>query len=247
MPKIDIRFAARQYLDAQNAIVVVIDVLRATSTITAAFGNGCEGMIPVSGLSEALTTAMRLKNVLLAGERDTQKPEHFDLGNSPLEFTPEKVAGKTIVFTTTNGTKALRSIENAAEILIASCLNLKAITSYLAAKKENLIFYCAGNNGAFSLEDTLCASIIMHELSHSNSSVKLSDAAIWTLNAAEYLLPAPKKESASAVFERMRQSEHAQKLVLKGMEADVVYCAKMNIFSIIPKMDKFGPTGYLKI
>lgn len=234
MCKIDIHFNAKQYLDARHSTVVVIDVLRATSTIVTALHNGCKAMIPTASISEALSTAARLKNVLLAGERNTQKPAHFNLGNSPWEFRPEVLSGKTIVFTTTNGTKALRSIQNAREIIMASFLNLDAIVAYLNRQQNDVIFYCAGNDGAFSLEDTLCASLIMRKLRKLNVRRKLSDAAHWALHALDRLLPEDEDDLGPAIYELVRKGEHAKKMIRNNLETDIAFCTQLNVFSEIP-------------
>ena len=237
MRKFDIHFAAKPNLDARQSIVVVIDVLRATSTIATALNNGSRAILPVANLNEALSAAARMKNVLLAGERQAQKPAHFDLGNSPLEFSAEVVNDKTIILSTTNGTRALRSIQNAREIIMASFLNFETIVTYLGRKEDDVIFYCAGNEGAFSLEDTLCASLLIRHLSKGRSDVRLSDAAQWNLQALRELIPFPDVVHEEEILAIVSRSEHAQKLKKLQLDEDIAYCCRLNSNRVIPWLD----------
>ncbi len=237
MRKIDLHFAAKSYLDAQQSVVVVIDVLRATSTIAAALANGCRSIIPAAGINKALSTAARLKNVLLAGERNARKPSYFDLGNSPLEFKPEIVSGKTIVLTTTNGTRALVSVQNASEIIMASFLNFDAILQDLLHRQEDILLYCAGNDGAFSLEDTLCASLLIRRLIQSKKDHQLSDAARWALDALEMRFKKEKNSLQELILSVVSQSAHAQKLKALHLEEDIIYCCQLNRYSVVPVWD----------
>ena len=240
MRTIDIHFAAKPNLDARGSIVVVIDILRATSTIVTALGNGCRAILPVANLNEAVSAAARMKDVLLAGERQAKKPAHFDLGNSPLEFSSDVVQGKTIILSTTNGTKALRSIQNADEILMASFLNFDAVTLYLGKSEKNVIFYCAGNDGAFSLEDTLCAALLTHHLSTGRRDVHLSDAAQWNLRALRSLIPIPDVIREEEILSIVSQSEHARKLKKLQLDEDISYCCQLNRNRLIPFLDNSG-------
>jgi 2-phosphosulfolactate phosphatase len=237
MPKIDIVFAAREQLDARQAQVVVIDVFRATSTMVTALHNGCREIIPVASLSEALTLAARSKEVLLAGERNTQKPAHFDLGNSPREFTPQRVGGKRIVLTTTNGTRALRGIHNARGTLLASFLNIQAVASYLEQLSHDVLFYCAGNDGQFSLEDTLCASWLISELCAKTSDWQCSDAAHWSLRA---LGDSGSKDQKETILQWAAQSAHARRLAANSLQEDVAFCLQWAAFEDVPVLDLQG-------
>ncbi len=234
MPKLDLIFAATDSVNAQQAVVVVIDVFRATSTMVTALHNGCSQIIPVARLSEALSTAARLKNVRLAGERQTQKPAHFDFGNSPLEFTSSAVAGKTIVLTTTNGTKALRSIHNASAVLLAAFLNIEAVAHHLQQQTRDVLFYCAGNNGRFSLEDTLCATWLIDQLLQSGNNWQPTDVVQWAWQSWSAF---PKGNSKQQLLAWAAKSEHAQKLKNNHLQADVDFCLQWAIFSEIPILD----------
>lgn len=154
--------------DLTNTVCVVFDVLRATSTIVTALANGAAAFIPVEEISEALTLRQQRPDALLAGERDGLRIGaaatggiEFDLGNSPREYTPEKVAGKTIISTTTNGTRALRACAGAESVIVGSFLNLKATATFVAhAQPNRLLLVCAGTGEHAALEDTLAAGAL---------------------------------------------------------------------------------------
>lgn len=145
---------------APGGSVVVIDVLRATSTIVAALAHGAVAVYPCATAGEARELAAgRGGDRLLCGEADSLKIAGFDLGNSPREFTPEAVAGREVVLVTSNGTRALRSLPGGAgEVVLASFLNAGAVGRHLArAAAGGVTIICAGTRGGFSLEDFLCA------------------------------------------------------------------------------------------
>ncbi len=237
MRTIDIIFAAQEKLNAHQAVVVVIDVLRATSSIITALHNGCREIIPAASIAEARHWA-GMDGVLLAGERDAKKPPNFDLDNSPLKFSVDRVAGKRIVLTTTNGTRALRSIFNAREVVLASFLNSKALVGYLSRNSENVLFYCAGWKGAFSLEDTLCASIIMARLQKQESALRFSDAAQWGLWSLQALFPGPSDITNASLLAVVGRSTHALRLKALGLHEDIAFCCTLDRYDIIPVLDR---------
>ncbi|AIY85684.1 MULTISPECIES: 2-phosphosulfolactate phosphatase family protein [unclassified Thermotoga] len=199
---------------------VVIDVLRATSTIVTALSNGASGVIPVKTIEEALKK--RKEGVLICGERNAQKPKGFDLGNSPLEYRKEKISGKTIVLTTTNGTQVIEKIRSE-EIIAASFLNLSAVVEYLKSK-EDILLVCAGTNGRFSLEDFLLAGAIVKRLKRND----LGDGA----HAAERYF-----ESVENTREEIKKhSSHAKRLISLGFENDVEFCTTEDRFKTIPAL-----------
>ncbi|KHC90756.1 2-phosphosulfolactate phosphatase [Thermotoga sp. Mc24] len=197
---------------------VVIDVLRATSTIVTALSNGASGVIPVKTIEEALER--RKEGVLICGERNAQRPEGFDLGNSPLEYRKEKISGKTIVLTTTNGTQVIEKIRSE-ETVAASFLNLSAVVEYLKSK-EDIVLVCAGTNGRFSLEDFLLAGAIVKKL-------KRSDLGDGAHGAKRYF------ESVENTREEIkRHSSHAKKLISLGFGKDVEFCTTEDLFKTVP-------------
>lgn len=236
MPVVDVFFTTTDLVQAPESVVVIIDVLRATSTILTALQNGAKAVIPVASVSEAQKTAANLSNPLLAGERNAVKPAHFDLGNSPLEFVPESIFNKEIVLTTTNGTRAVKSLESFAMVAAGAFLNARAVGNYLNEKQNDVLLYCAGSDGKFSLEDALCAAQILSYLENFN----LSDAARWTLQGAKsYSLPV--EQDSEVVLAAISQSQHALRLKKLGFEQDITYCAQLNKFDFVPllKQGKF--------
>jgi len=142
---LDVFFSAQSFQENElrNKSVVVIDVLRATSTIVTALMNGAKGVIPVEDMGEAsrISQSVDSENYLLCGEKDGNKIDGYDLGNSPLEYSRETVAGKTLIFNTTNGTKAIKKSLGSAKIYMASFLNLSAIVEELQAEKNEIVLF----------------------------------------------------------------------------------------------------------
>jgi len=171
--------------DLAGTTCVVFDVLRATSSMMTALNNGAAGIIPVSEIPEALAVLAKQPHVLLAGERhglrigrDLTGSVDFHFGNSPRDFTPEKVSGKTIVWTTTNGTRALRSCSHAAMILVGSLLNLGAVADTLdQLRPARLLIVCSGTFEQVAYEDTFAAGALIDALAHLWKAADLSDAA----------------------------------------------------------------------
>ncbi len=234
MPQIHLITVPQETLDAAGARAVVIDVLRASTTVVTALQNGCRSIIPVTTLSEALKTATCYPGALLAGERKTLKPPHFDLGNSPLEYYPQRVLDKEIILTTTNGTRALRTIENAESVVVAALVNLQAVAGFLLKSKKDVLICCAGTEGAFSLEDTLCATLLIRELVEKNPDFTLTESAYWHVNALQFLIE--KKDAQTDFVNRLiERSEHARRLIKLGFAEDVAFCARLNVMEVVPR------------
>ncbi|MEZ4415074.1 MAG: 2-phosphosulfolactate phosphatase [Gemmatimonadota bacterium] len=163
----------------QGSTALVIDVIRATSVIAEALANGARAVYPVLDTEEALRLANQLgrESTLLCGERRGLKIEGFDLGNSPREFLPEKVAQQSLVMTTTNGTRAFLAAAEADRVVSASLLNLSAAAA-VAAQSDRVSIVCAGRQDRFSLDDALCGGLLVAALSdHRGGEVRLNDAA----------------------------------------------------------------------
>ena len=212
----------------KNRSVVVIDVLRAGSVMITALAHGAKAFIPAATLKDAFQVAsgISLNECLLGGERDTKIIKGFDLGNSPLDYTEEKVKGKTIVLATSNGTKALKALEPAKRILIGTFLNLKALAKKLAGLEE-LVLVCSGTNNNFSMDDALCASKIIDHLAK-QKQVELSDMAL-TLQKAFH-------DKTFSNREQLQDCYHLNLLIKNGFERDVDYCLQENLFEIVPEM-----------
>lgn len=202
----------------KDETVVVVDVLRATSTIVTALANGAKEVIPVKTVEEALKRKER--DVLVCGERNAKKIEGFDLGNSPLEYKSELVLGKTIVLTTTNGTQVIERVEGDS-VIAASFLNVSAVVEYLK-EKENITIVCAGTSGDFSLEDFLLAGMIVKRM-------KREDLLDGALVAMRYF------ESVQNIREEIKRfSSHAKRLISLGFEKDVDFCTTEDLFHEVP-------------
>ncbi|GAG40811.1 unnamed protein product, partial [marine sediment metagenome] len=153
-------------IELAGKLAVMIDVLRASSTIITALANGCRGFIPILSPNQVKKKAQQFEKegVLLGGEREGIKIGGFDLGNSPREYKREAVKEKTIIFSTTNGVKTLEMVKSAYEVIIGSFLNLQAVCDYCTNYQGDILIICAGRESKFSLEDTACAGMIINSL-----------------------------------------------------------------------------------
>lgn len=209
--------------------VVVIDVLRATTTICAALHAKARGVVPTSGPGEAGELWSRLGQdvALLAGERNGVRIENFALGNSPLEFTESFVGGKIIILTTTNGTPVFGQLANAKELLAAGLVNISALAARAADLDQDLVIVCSGREGAFSIEDTLCGGMLIHLLSTVHrKSVTTNDAGSLAL-----LLY---RSNKSAIRESIRQGEHGRFLISIGFEQDIEVATEVDSLPVVP-------------
>ncbi len=211
----------------RDSWVVVVDVLRATSTIVAALHNGAAGIQPVASASEAKERAKQLKNIpiLLGGEKNGFRIEGFDLGNSPLEYLPERVKGRVIIFKTTNGTETFLRVKLATKILFGSFLNASAISQFLSERRPDHIFFTnSGLKGHFSLEDSVCSGYIISQLLE--PTIENDGAAACLALARQF-----SSDTRKLLFE---QSEHGRYLKKKGFEADLEYCSQKDHLNVIP-------------
>jgi 2-phosphosulfolactate phosphatase len=171
-----------------DSIAVIIDVLRASSSICTAFANGASAIIPVTGVDDA--KLYKSRGYLVAAERDGFVLDFADFGNSPFNFTREKVEAKTIVYSTTNGTSLINLTNSAYKTVIGSFLNLSAISEWLIKQDRNVILVCAGWKNRFNIEDTVCAGAIAEFLMKSNCFTTICDSTLaaldlWSLAQAD--------------------------------------------------------------
>ena len=213
----------------KNRNAVVIDVLRASSVMVTALAHGAKAFIPAATVKEAFQKASEIPDeaCLLGGERDTQIIKGFDLGNSPLDYTEEKVKDKTIVLATSNGTKALNALQDAKRIFIGAFLNMHALTQKLANLDE-LVLVCSGTNNNFSMDDALCSSSIIDHISGVRK-VELSDMAL-TLQKAF-------RDKTLSNRIQLKDCYHLNLLIRNGFEKDVDYCLQEDLFQIVPEMN----------
>jgi 2-phosphosulfolactate phosphatase len=208
-------------------IVVVIDIFRATSSICYGIENGAEAIIPVSQVEECSAYREKGLDYLLAAERDGKVVDGFDFGNSPFSYTAEKVAGKTVVLTTTNGTHALHLSRSAKRIVIGSFLNLTALSNWLKTQHENILLVCAGWKNNFNLEDTLFAGAVIEQLK--TEDFELDDAAI----AANDLFQIGKGD----INEYLKKTSHGERLKKLGIEKDIEFCLQIDVTTAIPVLE----------
>ncbi|MBY0244156.1 MAG: 2-phosphosulfolactate phosphatase [Sphingobacteriaceae bacterium] len=209
--------------EIEQSIVVVIDVLRATSSITYGIENGAKAIIPVMEVEECLNYAK--DGFLLAAERNGEVVSGFDFGNSPFSYSKEKVANKTIVLTTTNGTKSLRMAqERAHTVVIGSFLNLDALCNWLKSQNKDVLLLCSGWKDKFNLEDTLFAGAVAENL---KNDFEFSDDACV---AAQDMYVLAKDDLRGY----LRKSSHNARLEKLNIENDVVFCLQTNICTAIP-------------
>jgi len=210
-----------------GATAVVIDVLRATSTMAAALAAGARGIYPTATTEEAIALAQSLgrEDTLLCGERRGERIEGYDLGNSPAEFTPEVVGDRRLVMNTTNGTRAFLAVEAAERVFAASFVNVSAVARRLDGV-EDLLIVCAGREDVFGLEDAVCAGALLRELADAGAA-GLDDAA-----HAAYVLAG--RFPPGTDF--LTGTEAGRQLVEIGLGADLEWCARRDALDIVPEM-----------
>jgi 2-phosphosulfolactate phosphatase len=212
--------------DLRETVCVVFDILRATSTFVTALKNGAVAIVPVSEISKALEMGNKQAGVLLGGERNGVKIRtaegEFDFGNSPREYTPDAVKGKTIVSTTTNGTRALRACAGAKMVLAGAFLNLSATANILQEKKfEQVLLACAGTGERAALEDILAAGALVEIL---------SDGGIATLTDSAQVAVAVYARAKGDLAKAVGQSENARRLLaIPELRDDVAFCLQRDV------------------
>lgn len=217
--------------DLSDKTIVVIDVLRATTTICAALAAGARAVIPASERGKASDIRIKIgsENSILAGERDGVKIESFDLGNSPLEFTTELVEGKFIILCTTNGTPVLEHATKAKNVFCAGLVNISKVADEVYKQNSDLIIVCSGKAGEFSIEDTLCAGKLIDILqTQYNISTELNDAGSLAL-----LLY---KDNRSNLSRAVANGEHGRYLSSIGFDADIAFAGEVDRFGLVPKL-----------
>jgi 2-phosphosulfolactate phosphatase len=227
---IDLAFSPHELekKDFRGKTVVVIDVLRATSTMIIALENGCSGFIPVSTVEEAMQLAALKKDpdLLLGGERNAMPLEGFHLGNSPRDYRPEKVRGKVVVLTTTNGTQALLAARKAAEVFIGAFLNISALSRRLEETGRDVIIACSGEKSLFCLEDTVCGGAIIDRLEQEGVSLLKNDAAMAAKVLYEYY--------EGDIHGMLAGCDWGQYLGSVGLGKDLRICAQTDSSQLVP-------------
>jgi len=209
--------------------VIAIDVLRSSTSTCAALQAGARGVIPVPGPGEAgeLWAKLGSEMAVLAGERDNVRIDNFKLGNSPAEFTAETVGGKFIIMTTTNGTAVYRDAVGAELVICAALVNMSRVAKRTAAAAGDPVIVCAGQKGGFSIEDTICAGMLIHELA---TTYKID----MTLNDAGSLALLLYRSNKTALQRTIEQGEHGRRLTELGFGADVTMASEVDLMPVLP-------------
>ena len=214
----------------KNQIVIIVDIFRATTSICTAFRNGAKAVITVASVEEAVL--FKEKGFPVAAERNVKKCEFADFGNSPFDFTPEKVIGKEIVFTTTNGTKAVEMALDADEILIGAFSNISVMADYCSSKDKNVLILCSGWNNRFCIEDTLFAGTLTEKLIQTGNFRGKSDSTVTAMDLW--------KIAKTDIKAYICKTEHYDRLKMNGLENSVEYCLSENTAPVLPTYNKSG-------
>lgn len=213
--------------DIRDTIVVIIDVFRATSTITAALHNGAKAVIPIASVEECIAIKSRYPDYITAGERDGKVASGLEYGNSPLEYPASFIKGKTLALTTTNGTKLLHMVKDATEIVIGSFLNLDAVGNYLIKKEKKILLGCSAWKDRINMEDTLLAGALVDKL-QSKFDISSDDGPVISMR----LWQEATKEKA--IIDFLKNTSHYRRLSGFGVEEDMKYCTTPNLHPIVP-------------
>ncbi|MFP4498532.1 MAG: 2-phosphosulfolactate phosphatase [Vulcanimicrobiota bacterium] len=217
---------------------VVIDILRASSTIVSALEAGAEKIFCAQSLEEAfnkkeeLVKIMPVEKVLLGGERKGLKVEGFQMGNSPREYMPQTVKGRTLVISSTNGTRAIRNSSQAGRIIVGSFLNARAAADFLLQDNKNIIFYLAGRENDFSYEDAAGAGAIIFCVLSELPGVELSDSSRMCFQLF--------KNHKEDLLDMLRATFHGNYLVTLGLEKDLEFCSRFDVSTTVPIVDRQG-------
>lgn len=214
--------------DVQGRTVVVIDVLRACSTIVTALDRGARAVMPVPDMAQAGKIASNLDPDVyrLGGERDGEKIEGYHLGNSPQDYTRDVVEGRDIILNTTNGTRALEQAKEANTLVAACFLNADRVVDFIRRTADAVTIVCAGRQNRLALEDTLCAGLLLDRLWDGNEPYPVTDSA----HTAYTLYHTDRKDLDNA----LRGANHAERLTHQNREADLDYCFRIDALPVLP-------------
>jgi 2-phosphosulfolactate phosphatase len=235
--KIDLSFSTTQFdeLQLRDKNIVVIDVLRASTTMTVALNNGAREIIPVASIESAVKISGSLfgEVTLRGGERNGKMIEGFNLGNSPLEYTETAVKGKSIIYCTTNGSVAMSKSRYAKILVVASFVNISTVVDFMKAENKDFLIICAGrlnNLGHFSMEDSVCAGLIIQKLS------KIEGLELELTDAAQAAL-ALQKAFGKSILKLLKSTEHGKLLMEIGFGDDLKVCAMLDSVPVLPMLN----------
>ncbi len=215
------------YYENPDAVVVVTDVLRASSAIVTAFMNGVERIIPVGTLEEARN--YKKKGYMVAAERDGLVRDFADFGNSPYNFTTERVGGKQIVYSTTNGTNAIQLASSGSQVLIGAYLNISALAEYVRGSGKDLLVLCAGWKNKFNLEDTMFAGALAQMVLKDNRYETICDATIGAMDLYDAA-----KGNMMGYIEKVAQRH---RLKANNLDDVIAYCHEFDRTDVIPVLE----------
>ena len=228
--KVKLYFSPQPLTEAKirGKVSIVVDVLRASTTICTAIQNGCREIIPVATVGDAASMRANLdrNSVLVCGEREGLKIEGFDLGNSPAEYSEQVVRNKVLVFASTNGSRAILKCAASAVTFVCGFVNLSAIVDLVKKFDKDVAIVCAGKLGNFSLEDTFCGGAVIDRLLEVGKYEISNDAA-----QVAHMLYKNQSESVESV---LRRADHARYLIGLGFGADIVTAAALDSIGVIP-------------
>ncbi len=243
--RLDVFFTPNQVKPADTAarLVVIVDVLRASTTVATALGNGARTIIPLEGADEVIFRSKEFarSQILLAGEHKMHPITGFDIGNSPQAYTKDVVEGKTILLTTTNGTRTLLGVQGARDIVIASYVNFTAVLAMAkvaASSNTDIAIICAGEEGSFTLEDAACAGRYVKAIPKRADAFAMNDAA-----SASVMIEKKYGDNIAKVF---KESTHGQALASAGFGDDLAAAAAVDAYPVVPiyqdrSITKLGP------
>jgi 2-phosphosulfolactate phosphatase len=216
------------YYQQENDTVIVVDIFRATTTMCHMLHNGAAAIIPVAEIDEA--KRYKAEGYLVGAERHTRKCDFADCGNSPFDYTPERVERKEVVFTTTNGTRAIRQGENARELLIGSFSNIGALAEHCMKRAERIVILCAGWHNRINLEDMLFGGAFLERLTAAGTVTTGSDA----VRLAQLMWQKAKADPLTF----LKGSDHYARLIENGAEGDAAYCLSSDTLSVVPQYNR---------
>lgn len=224
-----------------EATVIIVDLLRASTTICTALAAGAECVMPFAEIDETLAAAKAFgrENVLLGGERHGKLIPGFDLGNSPAEYTPERVAGRRIMFTTTNGARALHHAWNASRVFVGALANRSAVAR-AACHAASISVLCAGTDGEVALEDIIAGGTIVERIVAMSDGWRLNDEAQAALDSCRYCFLDPENptdDDRGALIEIFRTVPGGRNLIDIGQEGDLALCAQVDSLAVVPELN----------
>lgn len=218
--------------DIRQRLVVVVDIFRATSTIITAIKNGAQEVVPFIKTEQVGEAAQNYPadRVLKCGERKGYKFSGFDLGNSPAEYSREAIHNKILLFSSTNGSRVFFKVRSAREIVVGGFVNINNVVERIAERKEDVVIACAGHYGQISLEDTVCAGMILAKLKEREEIAEISDEAGTSIILYQYYM--------DDFHSLVRDSSHGRYLSSIGKQDDMEYCLTVNKIDCLPVYNK---------